>query len=326
MEQRCETYGGGCSAMRMIAAAMRRLVPVLPLCLFAARSGAGAGRGDGHGAPPGTAAARTALTVLCAALMGTLLGACGSAPVAPPVAHRASPPAGLTTPAAPAAPQPCASLPGAQARWLPMADGGRLEANTAGSGAEAVVFLHEIGRAGMCGFAPYAAWLIQHYPVQVVLVNRCGYGLSDCHSPADSTDIRAETEPAVSWVRSNGARTVTLVGASGGGGDAIEAAALVPGVSAVVDLSGDVNDTSADNNVLPQRVTVPALLVVAPDDPYCSIAVMQSIYAQIAAPVKRLIIESQLPGVHGWDLLLDDNQQPRPMASVVADWVVRAGS
>lgn len=268
---------------------------------------------------------RLALTALCAALAGTVLGACGSAPVAP-AAHRTSQPAAQITPAAPAAPQICTGLPGAQARWLPMTDGGRLEANTAGTGAAAVVFLHEIGRAGMCGFAPYAAWLIQHYPVQVVLVNRCGYGASDCARTADTFDIRAETEPAVSWARSNGAHTVTLVGASGGGGDAIEAAALVPGVSAVVDLSGDVNDTSADNNVLAQRVTVPALLAVAPDDPYCSVAVMQSIYRQIAAPVKRLVIESQLPGVHGWDLLLDGNHQQRPLASVVADWAVRAGS
>jgi hypothetical protein len=270
---------------------------------------------------------RLALTAQCAALIATLLAACGgSVPIASRAAtHRASPPASYTTPAAAAGPQLCDGLPGAQARWLPMTDGGRLEANTAGSGPTAVVFLHEIGRTGMCGFAPYAAWLIQHYQVRVVLVNRCGYGASECR-PADTTDIRAETEPAVSWARSNGARTVTLVGASGGGGDALEAAALVPGVSAVVDLSGDVNDTSPDNNVLAQRVTVPALLVVAPDDPYCSIAVMQSIYVHIAAPVKRLIIESQLPAVHGWDLLLDDNHQPRQVASVVADWVVRAGS
>src|SRR5215467_7212512 len=183
--------------------------------------------------------ARLALTALCAALTATLLAACGgSAPAAPPPTPAPSPPASLTTPAAaaPATPQSCTGLPGAQARWLPMTDGGRLEANTAGSGAVAVVFLHEIGRAGMCGFAPYAAWLIQHYPVRVVLVNRCGYGQSDCARPTDIFDIRAETEPAVEWARNNGARTVTLVGASGGGGDAIDAAALVPGVSAVVDL------------------------------------------------------------------------------------------
>jgi pimeloyl-ACP methyl ester carboxylesterase len=310
----------------MLSAPVRRLVALPLLRFLAAGSGAGAGRGEGHVASPGTAATRMALTVLCGALTGTLLGACGSASGAPPATHRTSSPAGSATPAAAAAPQPCAGLPGGQARWLPMADGGRLEANTAGSGTAAVVFLHEIGRTGMCGFAPYAAWLIQHYPVQVVLVNRCGYGSSDCGRPADTSDIRAETEPAVSWARANGARTVTLVGASGGGGDAIEAAALVPGVSAVVDLSGDVNDTSANNNVLAQRVTVPALLVVAPDDPYCSIAAMQAIYAQIAAPVKRLLIESQLPAVHGWDLLLDGNHQPRPMASVVADWAVQAGS
>lgn len=283
---------------RKLAIGARFLVPALLLCLLAACSGAGAGGSD--------------------AQRGS------SAPA--PAAHGASPPASITTPAAVAAPQTCSNLPGAQARWLPMADGGRLEANTAGSGAAAVVFLHEIGRAGMCGFAPYAAWLIQHYPVQVVLVNRCGYGATDCARPADFTDIRAETEPAVSWAKGNGARTVTLVGASGGGGDAVEAAALVPGVSAVVDLSGAVTDTSADNNVLAPRVTVPALLVVAPDDPYCSIAVMQSIYTQIAAPVKRLLIESQVPGLHGWNLLLDDNGKPRPLAYVVSAWVVRPGS
>ena len=264
-----------------------------------------------------------ALSVLCAALV-TACG--GSAPAAQPAAHPTSSPAASVTPTPVAVPQACSDLPGAQARWLPMADGGRLEANTAGSGPAAVVFLHEIGRAGMCGFAAYAAWLIQHYQVQVVLVNRCGYGASDCARPADTFDIRAETGPAVSWARGNGARSVTLVGASGGGGDAIQAAALVPGVSAVVDLSGDVTDTNADNNVLAQRVTIPALLVVAPDDPYCSIAVMQSIYAQIPAPVKRLVVESQLPGVHGWNLLLDDNGQPRPLASVVADWAVRPGA
>ncbi|MBO0824443.1 MAG: alpha/beta hydrolase [Actinobacteria bacterium] len=206
-----------------------------------------------------------------------------------------------------------------------MEDGGKLEANTAGSGATAVVFLHEIGRVGMCGFAPYAAWLLRHYRIQVVLVNRCGYGASDCHSPADASDIRAETEPAVSWARGNGAHTVTLVGASGGGMDALDAAAVTPGVSAVVNLSGDTNDTGADDKALARRVTVPALLAVAPDDPRCSISVVQSVYALIASPVKRLDIESKLPAVHGWDLLLDDNHQPRPLAPVVAGWAMKPG-
>jgi hypothetical protein len=94
----------------------------------------------------------------------------------------------------------------------------------------------------------------------------------------------------------------------------------------VVDLSGDTNDTNDDDNALAARVTVPALLVVAPDDPYYSVAVVQSIYAHIAAPVEQLMIEGQLPGVHGWNLLLDDSGQPRQLASVVADWVVHPGT
>jgi pimeloyl-ACP methyl ester carboxylesterase len=43
----------------MLAAIVRRLVPVLLLCLIAACSGAGAGRGDRTGASPGTGAAQT---------------------------------------------------------------------------------------------------------------------------------------------------------------------------------------------------------------------------------------------------------------------------
>lgn len=207
--------------------------------------------------------------------------------------------------------------------WLPIR-AGRLEANRAGSGPDAVVFLHEISPEGMCGFAAYAAWLVAHYrAVQVVLVNRCGYGASVCHSEATATDIVTETEPAIAWARGHGARRITLVGASGGGMDALEAAALIPGIAAVVDLSGDVNDTGANDNALVRRITIPALLTAAPDDQFVSIAALRGYYAKIPARVKRLLIENNDPGVHGWDLLSGANgQPPSPLAVTIADWAL----
>jgi pimeloyl-ACP methyl ester carboxylesterase len=206
--------------------------------------------------------------------------------------------------------------------WLPIS-GGRLEANSAGSGPDAVVFLHEIGSEGMCGFGGYAHWLVSHFhKVQVVLVNRCGYGATVCPSTARGTNIVPQTEPAIDWARHHGARRVTLVGASGGGMDALEGAALIPDINAVVDLSGDVNDTGANDNALVRRITIPALLVVAPGDPYCPISGLRGYYAKIPARAKRLLIENKYRHVHGWDLLSGPTGGPSALAATVARWVL----
>jgi hypothetical protein len=250
-------------------------------------------------------------------------GASRSVPHSPLAAGPATTPAPGTPTVSPSAAGPslCGGL--ARAMWLPIR-GGRLEANSAGSGPDAVVFLHEIGREGMCGFASYAAWLVGHYRgLQVVLVNRCGYGATVCPSAATSGDIVTETKPAVDWARSHGARHVTLVGASGGGMDALEAAALIPGIAAAVDLSGDINDTFDNDSALVPRVTIPALLAVAPDDQYCSIPTMRGYYAKIPARIKRLLIENKYPGTHGWDLLAGPTgQPPSPLAMTVAQWAL----
>lgn len=186
-----------------------------------------------------------------------------------------------------------------------------------------MVFLHEIGSGGMCGFAGYAAWLVtHHHNTQVVLVNRCGYGASICPAATTSPSMAVQTGPAVDWAREHGARRVTLVGASGGGMDALEGAALIPGIAAVVDLSGDVNDTGANDAALLRRITMPALLAVAPDDPFCSISAMRGYYAKIPAKTKRLLIETKYPSTHGWDLLFGATGRPTPLAGTVARWIV----
>lgn len=218
-------------------------------------------------------------------------------------------------------PAACPGLTGAHGLWL-HTHGGRLEANVVGSGPDGVVFLHEIGSAGMCGFADYAQWLVGHHPgVQAVLVDRCGYGDSTCTERV-AHDIAAQTAPAVRWLHAHGARHVTLVGASGGGMDALDAAALVADVDALVDISGDENDTGADDQALARRVTVPSLLAVAPDDPYCSVSSVRALFQKIPAQDKKLDLERHYPGTHGWNLLLDPAGHPLPLARTVAAWVL----
>jgi dienelactone hydrolase len=202
-----------------------------------------------------------------------------------------------------------------------MIDGGTLEAAVAGSGTKAVVFLHETGNEGMCGFAAYAKWLASRDHVQIVLFNRCGYGATVCKSAADSSDIRREAQPAVDWARTHGAREVTVVGASSGGMDAFEAAATVHGVTGLVDISGDGSDTTANDLALAPQVTVPALFAVAPHDQYVTVAQLTKLYKAIGSHTRRLDIEKQRPGVHGWDLLTTSSGAPSPLAMEIAAWV-----
>lgn len=223
----------------------------------------------------------------------------------------------------PAKPELCGKAPGAQAFWLPGPGKSRLEANSVGNGKTAVVFLHEVGRTGMCGFWEYATWLAKNYPVRAVLVNRCGYGLSTCEGAFDPAGIIRQTTPAVAWGRAHGATRVAIVGASAGGGDAIDVgAALGKQLSAVVALSPDGDDYSGSVDAAARKVTIPTLYAVAPGDPYASVEAVRKLYTLTPAATKKLQIMTKNPGDHGWDLLFDSDGNPRPLATEVADWVV----
>lgn len=273
------------------------------------------------------AGGRRRVPIAIAVAVALLLGGCSSGrPDRRTTAPTASVP--TPTPSTPVAtsstvetPERCSALPGARALWLPIT-GGRLEANVAGTGPDAVVFLHEIGQAGMCGFDTFAAWLIRTRPgVQVVLVNRCGYGTTVCPA-ATGSDIAVQTRPAVDWARAHGATRVTLVGASGGGMDAVGAGASVRGVDAVVNISGAVNDTGADNRAVARTLTVPTLFAVAPDDPDCPVASIRLLFDLVPARTKRFVLLSANSGLHGWALLLDTDGRPLSLANRVADWAV----
>jgi hypothetical protein len=254
--------------------------------------------------------------------MALLVAACSSPSSPDPAARQPAAPSSSPAPSAPAKPKPCG--PGAKAFWLPGPEDTKLEANSFGHGATAAVFLHEAGGAAdMCGFWPFAKWLAVHRHVRVVLFNRCIYGRSTCQVFQRGDDgIIGEVQPAVDWARQHGARHVTLVGASSGASDALQAAGVVRHVDALVDLSGDSPDTGANDLVDARRVHVPALFAVAPGDRYASSARVKDVYHATPARTKRLVIVRDAPGTHGWDLLYDyETGSFTPLAHLVAEWV-----
>lgn len=223
---------------------------------------------------------------------------------------------------APAQPQACGH--GAHAFWLPGPHGTLLEANSYGSGRFAAVFLHEAGQlTDMCGFWPYAKWLADRDHVRVVLFNRCTYGKSTCEVfQTGDGGIVSQVQPAVDWARRHGAQTVTLVGASAGGADALQAGGVVQHVAAVVDLSGESADTRANDRVDARRLQVPVLLGIAPGDSVVSVGYIRGLYQSVPGSTKRLVIARDTVGAHGWELLRDGlTGKFTPLARLVAEWV-----
>jgi hypothetical protein len=260
--------------------------------------------------------------VRLAAVGVLLLAACTSTHRTSAVSEQRLPPSPSTSPVT--RPQSCGSA--GRAFWLPGPDNSKLEAMTFGSGRAAAVFLHEAGvGADMCGFWPFARWLAMHRQVRVVLFNRCTYGRSTCDVFQTGDDgIVTQVQPAVDWARRHGARRITLVGASSGASDALQAAGVVHDVAAIVDLSGDNSaDTGANDLTDARRVHIPALFAVAPGDRYASVSRVRAVYRAVPTNRKRLVIVRSAPGTHGWDLLHSYHARAfTPLARLVAEWVV----
>lgn len=216
-------------------------------------------------------------------------------------------------PAAPAAaaaglPQPSRRCGGPDQPALtlrfPARDGVSLVGAIVGQGPVGVVLLHEYP-GPMCGWWPYAVYLANH-GVQALLFDfRCA-GLSSCptHGRADPV---ADAAGAMRVLRSRGARSIALVGASLGGVVALIAGGLL-NPAAIVDLSGERDLTGLlpgprlNSYAAAARLRVPALFAVARDDRFVSVADMRAIYDHARSRVKRLVV---LPtgSEHGWDML-----------------------
>ena len=187
--------------------------------------------------------------------------------------------------------------------WLSGARNTQLAAATVGTGSDVVVFVHQSGMSGLCGFWPYAVWLAQNRHLRALLFDQCGYGASFCErdSATKPDDWITSTKAAVAWARSHGARRVTLVGASAGGVVVLHAAASIqPPVDAVVDLSGPLTWSGLDSLTAAHTLTVPVLYAVAPNDEYVIVADMRRVHAATGSRSKWLV---QAESGHGWEML-----------------------
>ncbi|HET6866713.1 MAG TPA: alpha/beta hydrolase [Solirubrobacteraceae bacterium] len=183
-------------------------------------------------------------------------------------------------------------------------DGVPLAGAIVGHGPLGVVLLHEYP-GPMCGWWPYAVYLAGH-GVQALLFDfRCA-GLSSC-PPRGRSDPVADVAGAMRALRSRGARSIALVGASLGGVVAVIAGGQL-NPAAIVDLSGERDLTGLlpgprlNSYAAAAQLHVPALFAVARDDRYVSVADMRAIYDRARSRVKHLVVLPPGSG-HGWDLL-----------------------
>ena len=216
--------------------------------------------------------------------------------------------------------------PQAPGRWVRLQAplGSRLAAVEVGNGPTTAVFVHEVGGSGLCGFWPYAVWLDKRYGIRSLLLDLCGYGGSACAESRFAYDSPAQVELAVRWLRTHGARRVTLVGASLGGAVAVVAGAEArPRVDGVVDLSGPLVWTGLPVRRSLPRIHSAALFAVAPYDVAVSVRAMRAALRQVPHPVKRLVTP---PSGHGWELLgawRGNHFDPEPLGALVARWIRR---
>jgi pimeloyl-ACP methyl ester carboxylesterase len=190
-----------------------------------------------------------------------------------------------------------------------------------GGGPVGAVLVHEYP-GPMCGWWPYANYLAAHGVRALLFDLRC-FGLSSCPAGgrADPVD---DVAGAIAVLRSRGARSVAVVGASLGGTVAVIAGArLHP--AAMVDLSGErdltglLGGTSLDAFAAAPALRAPALFVVAHGDLGASVGDMRAVYDRAGSRVKRMIVLPASAG-HGWDML-DSFTGFAPLARTVVAFV-----
>ncbi|GAA3533245.1 alpha/beta hydrolase [Nocardioides daeguensis] len=196
---------------------------------------------------------------------------------------------------------------------------GRISAATAGTGPTVAVLLHQTDGNGLCGWLPYAADLVAEPGVQVLAVDLCRYGESECRGDRSGPRQVDAVGVAVREARSQlGATRVVVVGASMGGSVALMTAASVPGVDAAVDLSGPVDwDGLAEVVDGGRALRVPVLVAMADAEGVEKVDGSRAIVENAPQGSRFEPAESG----HGYDLLLDEDAGPLPLAASVAAWI-----
>jgi pimeloyl-ACP methyl ester carboxylesterase len=144
---------------------------------------------------------------------------------------------------------------------FPTEDGGIVSANTYGSGDRAVLLVHG-GRFNKESWAPQAKQLVAA-GFEVLAIDFRGYGKS--HGPGDKDPMDAplhlDVLAAVRYLHKAGAKSVSIVGGSMGGGAAGDASIEArPGeIDRIVMLGAAPNEPA-------EKLKSPALFIVARDD------------------------------------------------------------
>lgn len=186
-----------------------------------------------------------------------------------------------------------------------------------GAGPTAAVFIHQTDGDGLCGFAPYAAWLTSRFNVRAVLFDLCSYGEATCPGAVFAQDQVGQVAMAIAHARSiPGVRRVVVVGASMGGALALAAAGREE-VDAVVDLSGPTGWPGALAERVAPAVQIPCLVVASPGDGSANYDEIKAAFTKVRGRPKRFITGD---GEHGWNLL-GDSPSWTPLATVVASWI-----
>jgi dienelactone hydrolase len=188
-----------------------------------------------------------------------------------------------------------------------------------GEGPVVAVLFHQTASAGLCGGATYAAWLAER-GVRAVLVDFCGWGSSVC--PGDTgEDWEAQVRIPVDWARAQGARRVTLVGASLGGAVSL-AVGQAAGADGIVSLSGPNRyQDLTEAGPAAAATTVPLMVAAAPTDRDVEPRALRAAVEGSPAGSKAYV---EAPDGHGWSMLSDGmSVDPvfTPLAATVLGWV-----
>jgi alpha-beta hydrolase superfamily lysophospholipase len=145
------------------------------------------------------------------------------------------------------------------------ADGTKLVAHRFGSGARAVVLVHQ-GNGSLCEWVPYARRLAaQGY--FVLPLDLRGHGLSQRRSGAAANRLAADVAAAVRYVRALGKKKVFVVGASMGGiAGLVAGASVTPPLAGVGALSAPARFRGMDAVATAPRLRAPVLYVAAEAD------------------------------------------------------------
>lgn len=211
-------------------------------------------------------------------------------------------------------------VPGLEKITLKAPDGSKLTAATFGSGSTAAVFVHQTDGYGLCGWLPYARWAAEN-GVHVVAIDVCDYGESKC-SDAFADDVVGQLRLAVDRARADVDRgRVVLVGASMGG-SMVAGAGQEAGADGIVDVSGpsDWRDVPSVTEAA-ATITVPFLVIAAMDDTGINPKKLREAVELSPARRKKFV---EAPEGHGYETLLDLQEQPTPIGHQVLSWITRS--